>query len=99
MLTGVAPVGAMQGYAREVAAYTRGQGRLLCQPGGYRPCAGAEEVIAAAGYDPLYGARPVKRTIQRYVVNDLSKRILAGDVNREQPIRIDADDKGLTFAN
>ena len=52
VLTGVAPVGAMQGYAREVAAYTRGQGRLLCQPGGYRPCAGAEEVIAAAGYDP-----------------------------------------------
>ena len=59
----------------------------------------AREWIAAAGYDPLYGARPVKRTIQRYVVNDLSKRILAGDVNREQPIRIDADDKGLTFAN
>ena len=52
VLTGAAPVGAMQGYAREVAAYTRGQGRLLCQPGGYRPCAGAEEVIAAAGYDP-----------------------------------------------
>ena len=59
----------------------------------------AREWIAAAGYDPLYSARPVKRTIQRYVVNDLSKRILAGDVNREQPIRIDADDKGLTFAN
>ena len=59
----------------------------------------AREWIAAAGYDPLYGARPVKRTIQRYVVNDLSKRILAGDVNREQPIRIDADNKGLTFAN
>ena len=59
----------------------------------------AREWIASAGYDPLYGARPVKRTIQRYVVNDLSKRILAGDVNREQPIRIDADDKGLTFAN
>ena len=59
----------------------------------------AREWIASAGYDPLYGARPVKRVIQRYVVNDLSKRILAGDVNREQPIRIDADDKGLTFAN
>ncbi|WP_295915692.1 ATP-dependent chaperone ClpB [uncultured Alistipes sp.] len=59
----------------------------------------AREWIAAAGYDPLYGARPVKRTIQRYVVNDLSKRILAGEVNREKPIRIGADDKGLTFAN
>ena len=59
----------------------------------------AREWIAAAGYDPLYGARPVKRTIQRYVVNDLSKRILSGEVNREKPIRIGADDKGLTFAN
>ena len=59
----------------------------------------AREWIAAAGYDPLYGARPVKRTIQRYIVNELSKRILAGDVNREKPIKIGADDKGLTFAN
>ena len=59
----------------------------------------AREWIAAAGYDPLYGARPVKRVIQRYVVNDLSKRILAGEVDRSKPISIDADDKGLTFAN
>ena len=59
----------------------------------------AREWIAAAGYDPLYGARPVKRTIQRYIVNELSKRILAGDVNREKPIKIGADDNGLTFAN
>ena len=59
----------------------------------------AREWIAAAGYDPLYGARPVKRTIQRYIVNELSKRILAGDVNREKPIKIGADDTGLTFAN
>lgn len=59
----------------------------------------AREWIAAAGYDPLYGARPVKRTIQRYIVNELSKRILAGDVNREKSIKIGADDKGLTFAN
>ena len=59
----------------------------------------AREWIAAAGYDALYGARPVKRTIQRYIVNELSKRILAGDVNREKPIKIGADDKGLTFAN
>ncbi len=59
----------------------------------------AREWIAAAGYDPLYGARPVKRTIQRYIVNDLSKRILAGDVNREKPICIGADNEGLTFAN
>ena len=59
----------------------------------------AKEWIARMGYDPLYGARPVKRTIQRYVVNDLSKRILAGDVNREHPIVIYADADGLTFKN
>lgn len=59
----------------------------------------AKDLIIERGYDPLYGARPVKRTIQRYIVNELSKRILAGDVNREKPIKIGADDKGLTFAN
>ena len=59
----------------------------------------AREWIAATGFDPLYGARPVKRTIQRYVVNDLSKRILAGDVRRDAPIRIDAGAEGLEFAN
>ena len=59
----------------------------------------AREWIATAGYDPLYGARPVKRTIQRYVVNDLSKRILAGEVDRSKPISIDADANGLTFSN
>ena len=59
----------------------------------------AREWIAAAGYDPLYGARPVKRVIQRYVVNDLSKRILAGEVDRSKPISIDAGKDGLTFAN
>ena len=61
--------------------------------------AAARKWVVTAGYDPLYGARPVKRTIQRYIVNDLSKRILAGEVHRDKPIRIDADDKGLTFAN
>ncbi len=52
VLTGSAPVSAMRDYAREVAAYTRGQGRLLCTLGGYRPCANAAAVIAAIGYDP-----------------------------------------------
>ena len=52
ILTGAAPVAAMRDYAREVAAYTRGQGRLLCTAGGFRPCAGAEAVIAAMDYDP-----------------------------------------------
>ena len=59
----------------------------------------ARDWIAATGFDPLYGARPVKRTIQRYVVNDLSKRILAGDVERTRPIRIDAMKEGLKFEN
>ena len=59
----------------------------------------ARRWIADAGFDPLYGARPVKRTIQRYVVNDLSKRILAGEVDRSKPIAIDAGADGLTFSN
>ena len=52
VLTGSVPVAAFRGYAREVAAYTRGRGHLSCVPGGYRPCADAETVIAASGYDP-----------------------------------------------
>ena len=59
----------------------------------------AKRWIAAAGYDAMFGARPVKRVIQREVVNELSKRILAGDVNRDKPIRIDAGKDGLTFGN
>jgi ATP-dependent Clp protease ATP-binding subunit ClpB len=47
----------------------------------------------------MFGARPVKRTIQRYIINDLSKQILAGEVDRTRPIRIDASDAGLTFEN
>ena len=43
---------ALRDYAREVTAYTRGQGRLLCQPGGYWPCADQEAVVEAMGYDP-----------------------------------------------
>ena len=59
----------------------------------------AREWIATAGFDPLYGARPVKRTIQRSIVNDLSKRILAGEVDRNRPISIDAGAGGLTFSH
>ncbi len=59
----------------------------------------AVDWIASEGYDPLYGARPVKRTIQREVVNDLSKRVLAGTVDRERPIKISANDGQLTFTN
>lgn len=52
LLTGAAPVTALRDYAREVAAYTRGRGRLFCSPGGYRPCADQEAVVEAIGYDP-----------------------------------------------
>ena len=52
VLAGRAPVSELRGYAREVAAYTRGEGRLICTPAGYAPCHNAETVIAAAGYDP-----------------------------------------------
>ena len=52
VLTGSAPVAALRGYAAEVTAYTRGRGRLLCTPAGYRPCAEQAEVVEAAGYDP-----------------------------------------------
>ena len=59
----------------------------------------AKRLIAQMGYDPLFGARPVKRVIQREVVNDLSKRILAGEVNRDKPILIDAEGERLKFTN
>lgn len=59
----------------------------------------ARRYIADVGFDPLYGARPIKRTIQREVVNTLSKRILAGAVDRTKPITVDATDDGLRFEN
>lgn len=52
VLTGKAPVACMRGYQQEVTAYTRGRGHLFCTLGGYEPCHNAEEVIAAACYDP-----------------------------------------------
>lgn len=59
----------------------------------------ARNYIAKVGFDPLYGARPIKRAIQREVVNTLSKRILAGTIDRSRPITIDASDEGLIFTN
>ena len=59
----------------------------------------ARKFIATAGYDAMYGARPVKRVVQREVVGELSKRILAGEVNRERPITIDAVEGALHFSN
>ena len=52
VLAGSAPVAALRDYPAEVTAYTRGRGRLICTPGGYRPCAEQDAVAAAIGYDP-----------------------------------------------
>ncbi len=59
----------------------------------------ALDLLAEDGYDPEFGARPVKRTIQRMVLNQLSKDILAQKVNREHPIIIDRDGDDLVFKN
>jgi ATP-dependent Clp protease ATP-binding subunit ClpB len=59
----------------------------------------AIKCLAKAGFDPEFGARPVKRAIQRYLLNDLSKKLLAGSVNSEHPIQVDADNDELVFRN
>ena len=57
--------------------------------------------IAGTGYDPEFGARPVKRAIQHYLLNDLSKKLLSQEVDRSKPITVDADrtKDGLVFRN
>ena len=59
----------------------------------------AVEYLSGVGYDPEFGARPVKRAIQRYVLNDLSKSLLAKTVSRDKPIIIDSLGDGLIFKN
>lgn len=60
---------------------------------------GAIDYLCDKGYNPEFGARPVKRAIQRYVLNDLSKKLLAGKVMNNSPIKIDGTPDGLTFSN
>ena len=55
--------------------------------------------IAQAGFDPEFGARPIKRAIQRYLLNDLSKQMLAGAIDKSKPIKVDAQGEMLTFVN
>ena len=55
--------------------------------------------LAEQGYDPDFGARPVKRAIQQYVLNDLSKKLLADEIDRDKPIIIDEFGEGLIFRN
>ncbi len=59
----------------------------------------AIRLLGKAGYDPEFGARPVKRAIQSMVLNQLSKDIIACKVNRDRPIIIDADGDRLVFKN
>ena len=59
----------------------------------------AVDFIATAGYDPEFGARPVKRAIQRYLLNDLSKKLLSQEVDRERPIIVERSADGLKFRN
>jgi len=55
--------------------------------------------IAHLGYDPQFGARPIKRVIQRNLLNELSKMILAGEVTKEREIIVDEKDGSLIFLN
>ena len=59
----------------------------------------AVDWLAQEGFDPMFGARPVKRTLQRNLVNELSRRILAGQIDSDSIIQIDADSDGLIFKN
>lgn len=59
----------------------------------------AIQFIASTGYDPEFGARPVKRAIQRYLLNDLSKKLLSGEVDRSHPIVVDIAGDELSFSN
>ena len=59
----------------------------------------AIDYLAQEGYDPEFGARPVKRAIQQLVLNDLSKKLLADEVSREKPIIVDDFGDGLVFRN
>ena len=57
------------------------------------------DALAEAGFDPQFGARPIKRAIQRYLLNDLSKQLIAGSVNRDRPVTVDSENGNLVFRN
>jgi ATP-dependent Clp protease ATP-binding subunit ClpB len=59
----------------------------------------AVEFLAEAGFDPEFGARPVKRAIQRYLLNDLSKKLLSQEVDNTKPIIVDVQGDALAFRN
>lgn len=59
----------------------------------------AVDLFAREGYDPQFGARPVKRVLQRMLLNELSKQIIAGTINTDKPIRVDVAEDEIVFAN
>ena len=59
----------------------------------------AIETLASVGFDPQFGARPIKRAIQRYLLNDLSKQLIAGSIDRNNPVTVDSNNGKLTFKN
>lgn len=75
--------------------------RKMLEPQGFQleVTDAAIQYLAEIGYDPEFGARPVKRAIQRYVLNDLSKKILASEVSNDKPITIDSFGNSLVFRN
>ena len=76
--------------------------KKMLEPQGFELCwtPAVISYLAEVGYDPEFGARPVKRAIQDYVLNDLSKKILSEEVSREKPITIDyTKEGGLVFEN
>lgn len=59
----------------------------------------AMDYLSNKGYDPSYGARPIKRLLQRELVNELAKALLGGDLNKERPVIVDYFEEGLVFRN
>ncbi len=78
----------------------QGVTRMLAESGiSMELTSGALQFLARQGFDPQYGARPVKRAIQHYLLNDLSKQILAGTVSRDSHIVVEEKDGALVFSN
>lgn len=74
--------------------------RMLAQNGvSIRLTPAAIDWLASVGFDPMYGARPVKRALQTYVLNDQSKKILAGQIDKDKEMVVDVKDNQLTFSN
>ena len=86
--------------AQIVRLQVAGIGKLLAGQGvTLRVADSAISLVAEAGFDPEFGARPVKRALQRLLLNDLSKALLAGTVDKEKPIVVEADGQQLRFRN